>query len=306
MNNFLDGFTQKNYNKNQAQMLASTIIESDSVQKNHISEESSHIFVLPERSDQLSCIPENAKFEAFERPHDIKKRAKRQILSTIVIIAFFLSIIIMLFYVANLTKTPNFVGYPFDRVHLWGIQNNIYVDAYEEYSLAFLKGMVIEQAPAPETTLFKGLNSTIQVIISKGADPQEHIRLPVFNDMTIREIEKWIEESRADNVTINRAYDNKIPVDSFVKSEFRSPGVTAENYRREDRLVITISRGPENRSKTNSNLIKGEVAGHVQNDHPEPGTMDYILWLMQGGNSGQKKSDLSEEEEDITDWWDSY
>lgn len=149
----------------------------------------------------------------------------------------------LLYYYANTVRLPDLVGGRAEHAQAWAVQNNIYIEMEEEYNLEYNRGLVISQSPAAEETLFKG--GSVNMVVSMGPDPKERIELPDFSTMNIYEIERWIEEYRAENVTINRVYDDTVPVNRFVKKEFRDPSVTEQAYRREDRMTITISRGPE-------------------------------------------------------------
>ena len=137
---------------------------------------------------------------------------------------------------------PDFTGGYAEQAQVWAVQNNIYIEIEEEYNLEYNRGIVISQTPAARQTIFKG--GSMKMTVSKGPDPREHLELPDF-PLNLYEIEQWIAENRADHVSINRAHDDEVPVNRFIKLEFRDPEVTEETYKREDRMTITVSLGPE-------------------------------------------------------------
>lgn len=49
-----------------------------------------------------------------------------------------------------------------DRVQIWTIQNNLYVEVFEEYNLKYDPGIVIDRYPDPETSIFRGLDNQIR------------------------------------------------------------------------------------------------------------------------------------------------
>jgi beta-lactam-binding protein with PASTA domain len=188
-------------------------------------------------------IPENAREELYEKdPESGKRRIKRRIAIAAAILGTCL-LIGAVIYFSRSVRLPDFTGGYAEQAQVWAVQNNIYIEIEEEYNLEYNRGIVISQTPAARQTIFKG--GSMNMTVSKGPDPREHLELPDFSAMNLYEIEQWIAENRADNVSINRAHDDEVPVNRFIKLEFRDPEVTEETYKREDRMTITVSLGPE-------------------------------------------------------------
>lgn len=225
MNDFLDGFNRDKYRK---------------ISRENGDEHS-------RRPANSSGIPEDSSVEYFEKDPDSKKRKRKKVVLTIFLLLIGVLLIAAALYSLNTVNLPNFVGGYADQAQAWALGNNIYLEIEEVYDLDSNRGVVISQRPDAQETVFKG--GSVNIIVSMGPDPEERIMLPDFTFMELLEIERWIAENRVDNVSINRIYDDAIPEDRFLKKEFRDTAVNVDNYKRKDRLIITVSRGPEEAEK---------------------------------------------------------
>lgn len=190
-------------------------------------------------------VPEfdNVRYELFEKdPGSGKRRARRIIFSVLAVIVVLL-LGGLLYYSSQVVKLPNLVGDYADKAEVWALQNNIFLELKEEFNTEFGRGIVIHQEPAPGEKLFKG--DSVMMTVSRGLNPDEHIALPDFSQMELSEIQEWIEENKAENVTINWEYSDEVPSNRFIRKEFRSNAVTEENYKRKDRMIIVMSRGQQ-------------------------------------------------------------
>ncbi len=221
MNDFLDDFNRDKYSKSG---------------RENVNRQSPSL-------DNSSGIPEDSSNEYFEKDPDSKKRRKKKVVLTIFIILVAILLIAVALYNLNTVKLPNFVGGYAEQAQAWALGNNIYLEIEEVYDLESNRGVVISQQPAAGETALKG--GSVSILVSKGPDPEERIVLPDFTFMELYQIEQWIAENRVDNVSINRVYDDTIPENRFIKKEFRDPAVSEDSYRRKDRIIITVSRGPE-------------------------------------------------------------
>lgn len=193
--------------------------------------------------EEFSHVPGDARDEVFEPdPDSRKKKLRRKLIAIPSVTAGVLLLGLLLYYMYTV-EVPDFVGEREDDVQEWGLLNDIYVREDEVYELEKEEGTVISQSPSGGERIFS--EDEVQVTISKGPDPQEELELPDFSELTPREAEEWKEEKRADNIIIDQEFDEEVDKNELMEKEFRDSGVTAEEYRREDRLVLTYSRGEE-------------------------------------------------------------
>lgn len=142
------------------------------------------------------------------------------------------------------TRMPSFSETKtIDEMKLWALQNKITLNVKEEFSLVFKEGIIIDQGKEPNTLVRKG--STFDVVVSKGADPDERITLPDFSKMSLQDIEKWKLDNRADNVSVVKEFSSDVPKDAFIRDEIKSQEVTVDTYTRKDRMTLYISKGEE-------------------------------------------------------------
>ncbi len=194
---------------------------------------------------QDTGIPADARDELYEKdPDSDKRKIIRIVLSVLAAVVLLLGSGALYYYI-NTVRVPDFVGDSYEKVRVWGIQNNVHIEQAEDFSPDYDRGLVLFQSPEPGEALFKGRGVSIKIIVSKGADPAEVIPLPDFTGMNIRGIEQWITDNRAENVSIVREYDDEVPANAFIRREFRDMTVTDDTYRRADRMIITVSRGAE-------------------------------------------------------------
>ncbi|MCW3488535.1 PASTA domain-containing protein [Dethiobacter alkaliphilus] len=232
MSDFLNGFSKDNY-KNGKRI----------VEDRHPEQGAGEDKTEYQQNSAKAAIPDNAREEIYEKdPNSDKRNRQKRLLIISGIVAGCL-IIGLFIYNSRLVRLPDFVGDYAEKAHVWALQNNIFIELEEEYNMDYDRGVVISQTPSVRETIFKG--GSVTMTVSKGTNPQERIPLPDFSEKSVFEIEQWIAENRADNVIINREYDDTIPQNRFIKKEFRNPDITAENYKREDRMTIIVSRGPE-------------------------------------------------------------
>ena len=243
MSDFLQGFSQDKYKKTPAKT------EQEQAQDKNVMGAPGQTPLSKDENGapKSTGLPDNARDELFEKDPDLEKKRKRRLILIIAGILVGCLVIALPYYFSRRVKVPDFVKSTPEQVQAWSLRNNIFVEIEEEFNLEYNRILVIAQTPAAGAILFKG--GSIEIVVSKGPDPDERLELPNFSAMTIYEIEQWINEHRANNINITRAYDDTIPVNHFIKIEFRDPAVTAENYRRKDRATITISMGPEKFAK---------------------------------------------------------
>lgn len=157
--------------------------------------------------------------------------------------AITLALIFFFWYQFSHVSLPNFEGKSLSEARVWGAKNKIDFTPTLVFSKEYSENQIIQQDPAANRNIRKG--SSVEVDVSKGADPDELISLPDFDNLNYEEAQVWIEEQKANGVSLILQYDPAIPRFQYIKTEFRSPDVTADIYRRKDVAIVYYSRGEE-------------------------------------------------------------
>lgn len=160
-------------------------------------------------------------------------------------IAAILTLLLLFFiwYQTSHVRLPDFEGKTLSEARVWGAKNKIEFIPTMVFSKEFAETMVINQAPQAGRKIRKG--TEVEVDVSKGADPDERIALPDFTNLTYEEAQQWVQQEKATNVSLILQYDNAIERYRHIKTEFRSPDVTVDNYQRKDIAMVYYSRGEE-------------------------------------------------------------
>ena len=152
---------------------------------------------------------------------------------------------IIFFAVMMLTRieVPDFEGQERSTATQWALTNRIGTTESEEYSLEIDSGRIISQSIEPGTMIRGGAN--IHLVISQGADQNEQIVLPDFENMTGAEIRQWRLDNAANNINVREEFSDTVENGGFISREFANANVTDDNFRRRDGMTILISRGVE-------------------------------------------------------------
>lgn len=148
----------------------------------------------------------------------------------------------------NHVTLPNYEGKTLSEARVWGARNKIDFVPTMVYSKDFPETQIISQDPAADKKIRKG--SEVLVDVSQGPDPEERIVLPDFSNLTYDEAQMWVQQEKANNVSLILQYDSGIERFRHIKTEFRSPDVTPDNYLRKDVAIVYYSRGEEQFEKT--------------------------------------------------------
>lgn len=256
MSDFLNNFSSSNYNKQDKK-----IINKDNNEKKEsevLTNES--FFDAVANQDQDSNFDGKINHETsevcddnslssigqedyvYDKEYAKNLALKRMLMIISAVVCFLLVIVVVLFMF--LTTVPEFEkNKTIDEMKLWAVQNRITLNIVEQYSLEDEINFVISQNKKPNSLILKG--SQIDVIVSKGADPDQLIQLPDFKKMSLSEIEAWKLENRADNVSIIKEFSSEVEKDSVISYQIKTQGVSEQSYTRKDRLTIVISKGVE-------------------------------------------------------------
>jgi serine/threonine-protein kinase len=146
-------------------------------------------------------------------------------------------------YFSRLVEVPNLVGKQLSEAQVFSRNEEVDLEITEESSLDVDSGVVLGQGVEAGKTITKG--STLSLIVSRGPDPNEHLILPDFATMNRLAAEQWIAKIRADNLRVVIEFSDTVAKDEFLRIEFRSNDVDADNYRRSDYATLYYSKGAE-------------------------------------------------------------
>lgn len=186
-----------------------------------------------------------------------KQKKKR----TIIVMASIIMLIIIITTVtlSRLVKVPNFVNGLSTIATKWGSNNGIEIKEEKQYNNKISEGMVISQSIKSGTRLFKG--NQITITVSKGKNPNEKIKVPDLNTITVAEIKTWKEENDLTNIIIKEDYSDTIEYGKIISYEFDNIATDETNFTRSDKLTIIVSKGKKtltmedftNKTKTDVN-----------------------------------------------------
>jgi serine/threonine-protein kinase len=240
--NFLDKFSEKNY--------TSDISNEKAQEKKNVKPKE---IVAEETNIPVSSIPKQATKEARNvfRKHveheidvDYEYQNKRKKRKLIIIITSILAIVIVIASIVmfNLVSVIDGVGKNIGEIKNWANTNNITLEVEYEYSVKYDENIVISQNLEAGKRVFKG--KTMKIKVSKGADPEEKIKVPDINAMTLDQINDWVEENKLSNVKITKQFHAEIEKNKVIEYSFENE-VTAETYQRKNQLRIIVSKGKE-------------------------------------------------------------
>ena len=130
-----------------------------------------------------------------------------------------------------------------DALLAWGQENDIQIKTTEEYSEDVVAGMVISQSSIVGERLYAG--STINVVLSKGPDPEVIVNLIDFTGKDIGEIQLFIEENKLMAAEILFEKSDAIQSAYYIKKN-----VDAESIQRKTPIKFYISTGSKDELTT--------------------------------------------------------
>ena len=189
----------------------------------------------------------------------LDKQKKKKII-TIISSVIVIIVIIIIIILSRLVKVPEFENRLSTIATKWGNNNNIEVKEEQKYDSKISEGIIISQSIKSGTRIFKG--NQITIIVSKGKDPNEKIKVPDFKTVTASEIKIWKEENELSNVTIKEEYSDTVEALNVISYEFDNIATNENNFTRSDKLTIVISKGKQTltmedfSSKTKADVTK--------------------------------------------------
>ncbi len=168
-----------------------------------------------------------------------KKNYKPMLIGGIIIAG--IVFLLLYFLVFRGVEVPDMIDWNVGQVSEWTEKNDIALIAKQEFSLDVEKDYVTEQSLPAGERIRKG--KELEVIFSKGPDPEEEIQMIDLESASYPEIQQWIEENQLTGVTITRENSDKIEEDFVI--EYKIIDGSEDEFLRKNRVRITVSRGPE-------------------------------------------------------------
>lgn len=187
------------------------------------------------------------KNDDVEIDPDYKKQKKRKRrLMMVGIFAACLAIGVF-YYQQTHIKVPNFIGKNVTDMQVWASENKVKAKVKQSYDLAKEPNTILAQQQKAGSRIKKG--SVLNITNSLGADPKEKIPLPDFMKMNKQQVEQWIKEKKADNLSLIEEYSDTIEKGRPIRSEIANAEVKPETYRRKDAAKVFFSKGPQTYQK---------------------------------------------------------
>ncbi len=261
MDNFLNGFTNKSYEKKQNKEAQSIKKAQEKVEnstqesKKKLEKNKQNNRVIPETNSskkEQNEIEKPKRTGAFAEEeikidpdfHKYKFARVAAICGTIIII---FSISVWLYLFVNATSVESFVGekidYAEDKMNKSAIKYDIeYIDKKD-----VPKGEIVEQLiPAGDKI---GIGQMQVFKVSNGPDLEEPIKFEFTKKTNEKDIENFINDKLLDKVKIVKEYDNDIEKGQFIRVDFPEEFINAENYRRKNDALIIVSAGKKSENK---------------------------------------------------------
>ncbi len=155
----------------------------------------------------------------------------------------------LLLYNSNRVKVPSFANMSNGQVNEWGRDNGLLIVTKTEFSDDIEKSFIISQETPAGTIISK--NSTIEVVVSGGKDPQKELITPVFKRMTEEEISKWFIENDISQYELIYEYSSTIEKGKFISTVVDGITVDEEEFvlKRSSNIKVIISKGSKDKEQ---------------------------------------------------------
>lgn len=269
-NDFLNQFSNENYKKENKPIkeempnhFSSTQVKTGTVKKPEVKPMEKSIKVEPQNTLKSEQTIKDNKPDSFKEEKRVKVQ-KEPINPLLIIIpsiaALVIAAVLIYIFVFPHIVVPNFVGSSKEDVSAWIKQQQIETQGIilkEEYNFDAPIGQVLSQIP--ETGKVKK-NAKMTFVVSKGADPDESISVPVLETMAKNEIESWIKENKLSNTKISTAYNDEVEEGKVISTSYAN-GYDSSNFTRGTQLKISISKGPKPADQvTVENFVKSDYS----------------------------------------------
>lgn len=198
----------------------------------------------PEKKTRTSRFQEEET--EFDPGFKKKQQRKYAVIAALVIAA--LAACFGIYYQMTHVKVPDFVGKELTEARAWSTEEGVKLDVKQEYDFDTPVNNITQQGVKASKKIKKG--KTLTLTASLGPDPEELLSLPDFKELAVEAARTWIEEHKAENVSVIEEYNDETEKGSFMKSEFSDKEITVDTYRRKDKLKLYYSKGTEPREET--------------------------------------------------------
>jgi len=180
--------------------------------------------------NETQTINESFQKEKFEK---IKPDlTKYYIMSAVVLI----SIIFMYFILNQKSIMVDMTGWTLTDAQSWASKNDMQLIATPVYDLEEVD-TVLSQSVEANTKIAK--DTTINIEVSLGADPDELIELPTFDDeWTKTEIVSWLKEMQIDDYTFTTEQTSTLESNLFIEYQIE---VDVSQFTRSDAITFVIT-----------------------------------------------------------------
>lgn len=256
MSDFLSNFTNDQYDgkkkepaeKKPAHVEEESAEKPSETEKQNASKKTS-AEPTPSRSRRQEQTKEKeapiSRYQTEETEFDptFKKRQRKKIGIIAAIVVIVIALGSFTYYQLSHVKVPDFTGKEISEARSWGTEEGVRIEAKQVYDFDTDVNHVISQDVAADKKIKKGKTLTLKS--SLGADPEETISLPDFSTLDKDAAQDWIDENKAENVSLVEAFDAKIEKGSFIKQETANKELDLTQYKRKDRMTVYYSKGAE-------------------------------------------------------------
>lgn len=194
---------------------------------------------------QFSGSDKPESFKEEERTPVVKEKKPVNKIALIVVIAVLIlaSILGYFLFLAPKIEMPDFLHKTKSDVTAWVKQQQIETSGIifnEEYNFDYDADTILSQDVKAGTKVKN--NVKITFLISKGADPDELIKVPDIKAMEKDDIKDWISKNKLTKTKITTVYDENVEIDKVISYVFS--GSDEDTFTRSSTLKINISKGP--------------------------------------------------------------
>ncbi len=215
---------------------------------------------LSSLATEIEKKPDSFKEEKIERVQKPRRDLNPKLLIGIgaVVLAAVIGVY-FLFFAPNI-EVEDFVGKTTNEVGVWARENGIdtqNIVLNQVFSMEYDADQIISQNREAGSKIRK--NATLIFEVSKGADPDESITFPDLMNMTLSEVNDWVNINKLSNTKVNVVYSDTVEADRVISYDLRS--VNENNFTRGTNLTINVSKGPQPAGEvTVEDFVKKEVS----------------------------------------------
>ncbi len=166
-----------------------------------------------------------------------KKNTKNIILLGVGAIA----LILLIFLLTGGASVPNMETWAYSQATIWSNENGVLINKEDEYSDSIPAGTIISQSHAEGEKL--GGDDVLTLVVSLGPDLSVMVPVPDLMNMTIDEVEAWVDDNLMTKVRITTEESDTVPIGKMIEYSINDNSVIGTEIRRDSPLYITFSKG---------------------------------------------------------------